>query len=340
MIDRSIVFHGGEIMRSYVLIAALAAGFATAALGDDAPKPQAQQIAKAVWLIPGGILPDRQPDGNTVIFAAPKGLIVMDTGRHLWHREAIKAFARDQHRDIAAIVNSHWHLDHVSGNPDLKRAYPNAKVYASNAIRGALTGFLARSAAEAKPYLQDKTIPAATREDIANDIATYEAGNLLLPDVVIDKSAKRAIAGKSLQVNLAPNAATDGDVWLFDAASGVAAVGDLVTLPAPFLDTACSAGWSKALAQVSATAFKTVLPGHGAPMTRKDFSTYRTAFDGLITCSASSRDAKDCAAEWASNVSTLIGSDDAVVKQAKGMAGYYVGDVLRKHNGNSADCKA
>lgn len=309
------------------------------ARADTPPKPQAQTVAQGVWLIPGSFLPNRQPDGNTVIFAAPRGLIVMDTGRHVWQREAIEAFAVGQKKVIAAIVNSHWHLDHVSGNPDLKGAYPAAKVYASVAIKDALTGFLAKSAADAKLYLESGKLPPETAEDIRNDMVTVGNGKLLLPDVVIADSRTRRIAGKPLAVNLASNAATAGDVWVFDPVSGVAAVGDLVTLPAPFLDTACPAGWSGALAKISATPFRIVIPGHGAPMTRSGFATYRRAFDAFIDCASSARDKDACAAEWTANVATLLGTDEKAQKQGKRMAAYYVGDVLRKNGGKSADCK-
>ncbi|MBI1330726.1 MAG: MBL fold metallo-hydrolase [Alphaproteobacteria bacterium] len=313
---------------------------AIAAHAETPPAPQAKSIAKDVWLIPGGFLPDRQPDGNTVIFDGPKGLIVMDTGRHLWQRQAILDFAKAHHKPIAAIVNSHWHLDHVSGNPDLKRAYPGAKVFASNAIDDALTGFLARSAKGAEDYLKSGDVPADTAEDIRNDIATWKNGAALKPDVVVSKSATRTIAGKSLQVNLAPNAATDGDVWVYDPASKVVATGDLVTLPAPFLDTACPKGWSDALGKVEATPFVTAIPGHGAPMTRADIATYHKAFDAFIACAASDRDAKECAEGWAKDAGALLGSDEATQKKAKGMAMYYAKDVLRAHGGKSAECKA
>src|SRR6185436_9481024 len=117
------------------------------------------------------------------------------------------------------------------------------------------TGFLAKSAASAQGYLDSGKLPPETAEDVRNDIATFHNGAALRPDVVIDTSAARTIAGKRLAVNLAPNAATDGDVWVYDSATRIAAVGDLVTLPVPFLDTACSAGWSKALARIAATPF-------------------------------------------------------------------------------------
>lgn len=178
-------------------------------------------------------------------------------------------------------------------------------------------------------------------EDVRGDIATVENGAALKPDVVIDKSATRTtIAGKKLQVNLAPNAATAGDVWIFDPATRVAAVGDLVTLPVPFLDTACPEGWRAALARIANTPFRTVLPGHGGPMTPTQFAMYRTAFNAMIACSASSRDASDCAVDWADAVADLPGADPAPFKRARGLAVYYVKDVLRAHGGKSAECRA
>ncbi len=222
----------------------------------------------------------------------------------------------------------------------LKSVYPQARVYASGAIRQALTGFLARSAKDAEDYMASNPVPPETADDIRHDIATTKAGTLLLPDVEITTSSVRAIAGKTLHVNRAANAATAGDVWVYDPATKVVATGDLVTLPAPFLDTACSKGWSKALGEVWATPFTVAIPGHGAPMTRSDFATYRKAFDGLLICSASARDAKDCADAWANDVQSLLGGDARSLKQARGMTAYYVNDVLRAHGGNSAECRA
>lgn len=294
-------------------------------------------VAPGVWLLPGGIRPERQPDGNTIIFLAHKGLIVMDTGRHVWQREAILAFARSQSEPIVAIVNSHWHLDHVSGNPALRAAFPGLKVYASGAIDEALTGFLAKSADEAPRYLADTTLPAATREDIGDDLATIRGGAALRPDIVIAGSRTMKIGGRTLRVNLAANAATVGDVWVYDPKARIAVLGDLVTLPAPFLDTACPDGWRAALAQVAATPFSTAIPGHGAAMSRTHFALYRAAFDSFIDCARSATAPRLCAANWASMVQPLLGPDPQAPRQARGMAAYYV-DLLRAHGGNSPYC--
>ena len=325
--------------RLLTVIAAVAViGAAAAARAGDPAAPAAQAVAPGVWLIRGGIAKDRQPDGNTVIFRAPRGLVVMDTGRHVWHRQAILAFARAQGLPIVAIVNSHWHLDHVSGNADLKRAYPDARVYASDAVDGALKGFLPRSAEDGRKYLAAGALPPDTLDDLKHDLATIDNGASIRPDVVIARSQTRAFGGLRLRVTLAPHAATDGDVWVFDPASGVAAVGDLVTLPAPFLDTACSRGWRRALDQVWATPFRTVVPGHGAPMSRPQFAQWRAAFNAFIDCAASARGRADCAADWTRSTAGLRGDDPLEARRSQGMADYYVGDVLRAHHGDSAYC--
>ncbi len=51
-------------------------------LAQSAPAPTApaaREIAPDTYLIPGAMLPNRGPDGNTVVLATPSGLIVIDT---------------------------------------------------------------------------------------------------------------------------------------------------------------------------------------------------------------------------------------------------------------------
>jgi hypothetical protein len=118
----------------------------------------------------------------------------------------------------------------------------------------------------------------------------------------------------------------------------VAVLGDLVTLPAPFFETACPAGWQDALDQVWATPFRVAVPGHGAPMTRGDFDTYRRAFGRFHACAAGDSEAAACAAGWTRDVEPLLGTD-ADRRQATEYAAYYVG-FLRKGDGASPDCRA
>ncbi len=308
------------------------------AAGNLEPGPSPQQVVPGVWMIPGGMRADRQPDGNSVVFDAPAGLVVVDTGRHAWHRRAIEDLARARKQPIVVIVNTHWHLDHVSGNQLLRAAYPGSRVYASNAIEEALQGFLAKSAADAAGYLADTTIPATMREDIRGDLSTVQAGDALKPDIVIKASGVMTLAGRKLTINLARDAVTAGDVWLFDPENRLVVLGDLVTLPAPFLDTACPDAWSAALREVAKTDFTTAIPGHGPVLNRAQFALYERTFASFIGCANSTRSQSDCATEWADAVQPLMnGGDDRA--QALGLAAYYV-EMLRAHDGRSEYCNA
>jgi glyoxylase-like metal-dependent hydrolase (beta-lactamase superfamily II) len=262
------------------------------------------------------MLPDRGPDGNTVIVVAPQGLIVIDTERHPWHSEAVLAFARNRRLPVAAIVNTHWHLDHSSGNGRVKAEHAAARIYTTTAVDRALApgGFLARNVAAARERLPDPKMSAVRREE-----------------------TELFLAGRTLSVRVAANAVTDADLWLYDETTGVAVIGDLVTLPAPFFETACPARWQDALDEVWAAPFRLAVPGHGPPMSRADFDVYRRAFTAFRSCVGGGSAAAACAASWTQDVGPFLAAD-ADRRQATEYATYYV-DFLRKNSGASADCQ-
>lgn len=276
-------------------------------------------------LVPGSMQRDRQPDGNSIVMVGPKGVIVFDTGRHPAHTQVVADVVAKTGKPLVAIVNSHWHLDHVSGNLVLKAANPGVKVYASNAIDGALVGFLPNSAKGAREYMakEGDKIPPETLEDLHNDFATIDNGAKLKPDMVVQRDQVVTLGGRRISLRIASHAATEGDVWIYDAAAQRVLAGDLVTLPAPFFDTACPDGWRKALDSLASTRFKQLVPGHGAPMAPAAFATYRTAFGRFVDCARSDRPTAECASAWASDVAPLLKPGEE--GRAKGMAGYYAG---------------
>lgn len=301
--------------------------------------PPVREIAAKTFLLPGAMLPDRGPDGNTVIFSGPAGLVVVDTGRHPWHSDAILAFAASTRLPIAAIVNTHWHLDHSSGNLRVKAGHPDARVYTTAAVDRVLApdGFLARNLAAAKARPPDPKASVVRQEETALFIATMANADGLRPDVVVERSGPLTLGGRPLSVHVTPDAVTDADLWLYDEATHVAVLGDLVTLPAPFFETACPGRWQDALDEVWATPFQIAVPGHGEPMTRPQFDSYRRAFGAFRLCVAGDTAAAACAAGWTRDVGPLLGSD-ADRRQATEYAAYYV-DFLRKNGNASPDCR-
>ena len=287
----------------------------------------AASAAEHYHLIPGAVPLDAGPDGNTIILEAPKGLIVFDTGRHPEHAQAIIDYAKARQRPIAAIVNSHWHLDHTTGNWDIRQAYPQVDVYASGALEGALATFLKNSRAQTDAMLADPKTPAATRDQLQRGIAVIDHPERIRPNHVVARSGRMSIAGGPLDVHLAKFAATEGDVWLYDAGSRTVIAGDLVVGLVPFMDTACPEGWSRALGEIAKLPFTTLIPGHGDPMTKVDFLQWRSAYDNFVDCGHSTRPGKECVAGWSRDAAKFI--DAAHKDYVNGAASYYLQTRLR-----------
>jgi len=300
---------------------------ALAALFYGACACAASLIAPGTYFVEGEATPNRQPDGNSIIMTAPKGLIVFDTGRHKEHAQALLDFARAQGQSIAAIINSHWHLDHVGGNPRLRAAFPDLQVYASSAIDAARRGFLADYRAQLELEVARAQKKPETQESVRAEIALIDAGAALGPTEIIASSGPLTIAGRRLQVHLESHAVTAGDLWVFDPTTRVLLAGDLVTLPAPFFESACPARWRASLAHLEKAPFDLLVPGHGAPMRRQQFAAYRTAFSNLLECAAGGASTTDCIDGWIRDAAALVDSKD--VSYARTLIGYYGESYLR-----------
>ncbi|GAO40748.1 hypothetical protein SCH01S_51_00800 [Sphingomonas changbaiensis NBRC 104936] len=282
----------------------------------------------ATWqLIPGGWDRGREPDGNSVLLDAPAGLIVFDTGRHPAHQQAILAAASARGKSIAAIVNSHWHLDHTGGNQEIRAAFPDAQIVASEAVNGALTGFLKRSRAGAEAFLASGKATPDQAADARLDFAAMDDVADLRPSRPVRSSGPMTIAGRRFDVHLERYAATAGDVWLYDPKARLAAVGDLVVGLAPFMDTACPDGWRTALGHIASVPFRTLVPGHGATMTRAEFTRWRAAFDALLDCAGSSASRQTCIDGWMQHAAPFIPAADK--DRVPAMIGYYIDSRLR-----------
>lgn len=304
------------MIRRALTILQLAAGVAAAA-----------DLPPGIHLVPGSFTPGSQPDGNSVVIDAPEGLIVVDTGRHAAHTQAVLDLASSLGKPVVAVVNTHWHLDHIGGNARVRAAYPAVRIFASDALAGARTGFLADYRAQLVDILATSRLDSAGAANLQAEIALIDAGPALLPDVVIKNGAPRVIAGRSFVVGLMGPAVTAGDVWLQDPATRVMIAGDLVTLPVPFLDTACPEGWQLALDLLARYDFQILVPGHGPPLTRAEFETYRAAFGNLLRRAASDAPAADCIDGWLQDVGPLVPA--AEHEFARHLLAYYLDQHLR-----------
>ena len=286
----------------------------------------AQDLPQGVTLLRGTFVPNVQPDGNSTLLAAPEGLIAIDTGRHAAHTERLLDSARQQQRPIVAVINTHWHLDHIGGNGRVRDAYPGVTIYASGALADARKGFLANYRAQLEDAIAHAS-DAAQIQAWREEIALIDAAPRLAPDHVIARTETPRIAGKPLELHLAAHSVTAGDVWVYAPTERVLIAGDLVTLPVPLFDTACPAQWQKSLAELDRVKFARLIPGHGPALDHAQFRTYRQAFDKLLACSASAAEKNTCIDGWVHDAQTLLPESERAF--ARQLLDYYVDNSLR-----------
>src|SRR6185295_13078325 len=272
--------------------------------GAQPPAPARSAYDPEPTVIAGAFPTDRGPDGNSIILRAPRGLIVVDTGRHPAHQDKLLAFARQAGAPIAAIVNTHWHLDHSGGNAALRKVYPGAEIIATRAVEGALVGFFPRGRAQGDAL-----------------IASGKATPQQIEDIKLGRAAV---------------AATEADLWIYDGATNTVVAGDLVVAEVPFFDSGCPEGWRAALGEIAATPFVRLIPGHGEPMTRAAFARWRAAFDALLDCAASPADVATCVAGWRAGAASFIpAGDEARIDE---YTTYYLTEILRSPAAHERFC--
>jgi glyoxylase-like metal-dependent hydrolase (beta-lactamase superfamily II) len=289
-------------------IALLCALLCACSTPDTAPARASEivTLARGVHLLPDRFDPGRQPDGNSLLLEGADGIVVFDTGRHADHSAALIEWARKRGQPIVAIVNSHWHLDHLGGNAALRRAHPGLQAYASAAVNRALTTRLQRSEARLRARIEDPATDEATRRMLRVDLGLVTQRDALMSDHTLEGPPREiSLGGRALRVGV-ETAVSGGDVWLLDRDSGILAVGDFVTLPVPFLDTACAPVWREALGRIESLPFQRLVPGHGPVMSRDDFRRYRRAFERLFDCAGGSAPPSACAADWVADLGALL----------------------------------
>lgn len=288
---------------------------------------QPRVLEPGVEWLPGSFAPGMQPDGNSVLIEAPDGWIVVDSGRHPAHVQALLERIRASGKPLRVIVNTHWHLDHIGGNRLLRTAYPQARVMASDAIVAARTGFLADYRRQLLDELAKHPSQDAQRSAWQHEVEVIDDAAASSPDAVINEPATLELAGLGLSIGIERDAVTAGDLWVYEPSSQVLAAGDLVTLPAPLFDTACPERWAAAIEHISTIRFRWLVPGHGEPMGRGQFVLYRESYQRLLRCAASDAPQQQCVDGWLRDAAGLFPRDQQPL--ARSLLSYYFDQKLR-----------
>jgi glyoxylase-like metal-dependent hydrolase (beta-lactamase superfamily II) len=191
---------------------------------------------------------------NVLWISAPRGLIVIDSGRTLSEAHKTVAAIRAVHRPVAGILITHAHPDHVGGLGVLHEAFPHAPMYAtvatSEEIRTDSKGFY-----------------ALTRQIDGEDYPAV----MTVPDHVLQPNKPITIGGLRLETAEFGPGETDAETAFYEPSHHTLFPGDIVAndmTPALLEEHTC--GWLSDLDRLRKRFPRAwaLYPGHGAPGSR------------------------------------------------------------------------
>lgn len=254
-----------------------------------------------------------QGDSNAGFVLSPRGAIVIDAmqnetlGRALL--EAVRAAGGDP---IRALVNTHYHGDHVFGNP----AFPaGVEIVAHARSRAVMAEALAAAGVGLERPLPERTIMELTFGRNLYDLVPegdpgrdffrwrFAAGGLAgarlrLPTLAVEAECTFHLGGRRMVLRHLGPGHTDGDLVAWFPEDGVVFVADLVFHGRfPWLGDSDVPAWIARLEEVAHLGARTVVPGHGEPVSVGEVLAFRDLLAALVEgAAAAARDGLDEAA--------------------------------------------
>jgi cyclase len=250
-------------------------------------EPQLRQVAAGVhaWIGAGG-------DSNAGAIDTPHGLMVIDTQQNLAlgekFRDALKASVA---APIRAVVNTHYHLDHVAGNV----AFGNVPIIGHAKTLQALERELAPLTDESVAVTDTlcklrmffggnfgELVPAPQRTWFIERVGGSTPIVVKPPSETFADRLEFRLPADILRMEYWGPAHCDGDTVVYLDKAGVVFLGDLFFYGRfPWFGDCDLDGWIATLDRVLTMDVKTVIPGHGEPTSLMEVMQFRNLLSAV-----------------------------------------------------------
>ena len=222
-------------------------------------------------------------DGNSVVILTDSGVVVVDT--HInpaASRSVIERIAALTPDPVVAVINTHWHDDHVNGNYVYRDAFPDVQIIAHaqtvaslreewppmiEGRKEAYGNITAEQVLAAADALEDQSQAIGYRV-YAGYVGALkpELPDLELdyPDTLVEDRMTLDLEGRRIEIQWPGVGNTEGDLIVWLPEDKVLITGDIVVWPIPFAFDSPLTGWVDTLEAIADRDFDVLIPGHGA----------------------------------------------------------------------------
>jgi len=282
-----------------VAVAMLALSTCPAIAAEQTLDPLQQvftELAPGVWL---GNRPDstRLPvTPNTVFIIGDEGVVVFDGGNLPLVAERVIARIRElTDRPVTHVIASHWHMDHVLGLAQYRKAFPGVQIVAHPYTREVMARYLASNEQNMRTTVPDNLPGIQAMLDASDqgkgpelDAQTatwfrqfaehaelldqqYQGFEVAYPNLTVSDQLVIHSGSHEIIVLHPGTGNTPGDLVLWLSAEKILASGDIVVWPTPYGHGGHPADWAQTLDNISAMDWKILVPGHGDVQTDRGY---------------------------------------------------------------------
>ncbi|MEZ5331797.1 MAG: MBL fold metallo-hydrolase [Thermoanaerobaculia bacterium] len=270
-----------------LLLTAVPVQGAEAGVDSVASNYDVRELGDGVYALVRRDPPGLMCDANSVFIVNDEDVVVVDAPEA--SREMLETLRGITDKPVSALVNTHWHDDHLTGNALYREAFPDLEIVGHASMRDYLAGKgvenrrgmiegapggveMLRSQLAKGSNLAGEPIDAEERVSYESDIRLVEhylevvpQSRIVPPTLTVEDRLTLERGSRTIEIlHLgAGHTAADLVVWL--PRERIAVVGDLVGAPVPLVGVGQShvLEWSGTLERLIELDPRTIVPGHG-----------------------------------------------------------------------------